>query len=147
MAQVSKAKNFICAVDGSKVAERVASCAVDLAKASGAKLTFLNINIVPTRARRTYFWDATLFAAADIQAHGQLNAAAKIAKTAKFTNVEGVIASGGNVADAIIAYAKKNKADHIVMGTSTTNELARLFLGSVATAVVSHADCPVTVVK
>jgi len=147
MPQDAKAKKFICAVDGSRVAERAASCAVDLAKASGAKLTFLNINVVPTRGTSTYFWDATLFEAADIQAHGQLNAAAKIAREAQFADVEGVIASGSNVADAIVAYAKKNKADHIVMGTTTTNELARIFLGSVATAVVSHADCPVTVVK
>lgn len=141
------AKKFICAVDGSKVAARAAACAVDLAKACGAKLTFLNINVVPTRSTRTYFWDATLFEAADIQAHGQLNAAAKVAKAAKFPDIEGVIASGSNVADAIVAYAKKNKADHIIMGTTTTNELARIFLGSVATAVVSHAECPVTVVK
>src|SRR3954462_2388203 len=123
MPQDAKTKKFICAVDGSKVAERAASCAIDLAKASGATLTFLNINVVPTRATRTYFWDATLFEAADIQAHGQLNAAAKIAKAAKFSDVEGVIASGNNVADAIVAYANKNKADHIVMGTTTTNEL------------------------
>ena len=140
-------KKIVCAVDGSKMAARVATCAVELAKASGAKLTFLNINVVPTRSTRTYFWDATLFEAADIQSHKQLNAAAKVAKAARFTNVEGIVASGSNVADAIIAYAKKHKADHLVVGTTTTSELARIFLGSVAMAVVSHAECPVTVVK
>jgi nucleotide-binding universal stress UspA family protein len=147
MPQASKAKSFICPVDGSKVAERAAACAVDMAEAAGAKLTFLNINIVPTRAVRTYFWDSTLFDAADIQSKKQLSAAAKVAKAKKFDNVEGVIATGSNVADAIVAYAKKNNASHIVMGTNTTSELARIFLGSVATAVVSHAHCPVTVVK
>jgi nucleotide-binding universal stress UspA family protein len=140
-------KKLICAVDGSAVAERAAACAVELAKASGAKLTFLNINVVPTRAARTYFWDSTLFDAAGIQSKKQLNAAAKVARARDFADIEGVVATGSNVADAIVAYAKKNKADHIVMGTNTTNELARIFLGSVATAVVSHADCPVTVVK
>jgi nucleotide-binding universal stress UspA family protein len=141
------AKKYICAVDGSKVADRAAACAVDLAKAAGAKLTFLNINVAPTRARRTYFWDATLFEAADAQSHKQLNAAAKVAKAAKYANVECVVATGSDVADAIVAYAKKHKADHLVMGTTTTSELARVFLGSVAMAVVSHAHCPVTVVK
>ena len=140
-------KKIVCAVDGSKVAARAAACAVELAKATGAKLTFLNIKIAPTRSSRTYFWDATLFDAADIQSHKQLNAAAKVAKAARFTNVDGVVASGSNVADGIIAYAKKHKADHLVMGTNTTSELARIFLGSVAMAVVSHAECPVTVVK
>lgn len=140
-------KKIICPVDGSKVTARAAACAIELAKATGAHLTFLNVNVVPTRSRRTYFWDAELCDAADIQAHKQLNAAAKVAKAARFDKAEGVIASGSNVADAIVSYAKKEKADHIVMGTSTTNQLARIFLGSVAMAVVSHAPCPVTVVR
>jgi nucleotide-binding universal stress UspA family protein len=140
-------KLYICAVDGSKVADRAAACAIDLAKAAGAKLCFLNINVVPTRSRKTYFWDETLVGAAQVQSMRQLAAAAKVAKAAKFGNFSSVVASGSNVADAIVSYAKKSKADHLVVGTSTTNELARVFLGSVATAVVSHAACPVTVVK
>ncbi|WP_395023364.1 universal stress protein [Dongia sp.] len=140
-------KLYVCAVDGSKVADRAAACAVDLAKSAGAQLCFLNINVVPTRSRKTYFWDATLLAAAEAQSHAQLAAAAKVAKGAKFGNYDCVIASGSNVADAIVAYAQKQKADHVIVGTGTTNELARVFLGSVATAVVSHAPCPVTVVK
>lgn len=140
-------KLYLCAVDGSKVADRAAACAVDLAKAAGAKLRFLNINIVPTRSRRTYFWDATLVEAAAIQSKRQLAAAAKIAKAARFGNYDCVVATGSTVADAIVSYAQKNKADHVIVGTGTTNELARIFLGSVATAVVSHAACPVTVVK
>jgi nucleotide-binding universal stress UspA family protein len=140
-------KLYVCAVDGSKIADRAAACAVDLAKSGGAKLCFLNINIVPTRSRRTYFWDATLVAAAEIQSNGQLGAAAKVAKAARFGNFDCFVASGSNVADAIVSFVKKNKADHVIVGTGTTNELARLFLGSVATAVVSHAACPVTVVK
>jgi nucleotide-binding universal stress UspA family protein len=140
-------KLFVCAVDGSKIADRAAACAVDLAKSAGAKLCFLNINIVPTRSRRTYFWDATLVAASEMQSNRQLAAAAKVAKAAKFGNFDCVIASGSSVADAIVAYVQKNKADHVIVGTGTTNELARVFLGSVATAVVSHAACPVTVVK
>jgi nucleotide-binding universal stress UspA family protein len=140
-------KLFICAVDGSKVADRAVACAVDLAKAGGAKLCLLNVNIVPTRSRKTYFWDATLVGASEIQSKRQLAAAAKVAKTAKFGNFDCVVASGSNVADAIVSYAKKQRADHVIVGTGTTNELARIFLGSVATAVVSHAACPVTVVK
>lgn len=140
-------KLYVCAVDGSKVADRAAACAVDLAKAVGAKLCFLNINIVPTRSRRTHFWDATLVDASAAQSQRQLASAAKIAKAAKFGNFDCVIASGSTVADAIVSYGQKNKADHMIVGTATTNELARLFLGSVATAVVSHAACPVTVVK
>ena len=45
-------KRILCAVDGSKITGRVADCAVELAQATGAKLTCLTINAVPTRARR-----------------------------------------------------------------------------------------------
>ncbi len=140
-------KKILCAVDGSKSSADAAACAVDLARSTGAKLTFLNVNVVPARSRRTYFWDAELLSASDAQSHKQLNAAAKVAKAAKFESFDCVIATGNSVADAIVAYADKNKSDHIVMGTATTNELARIFIGSVAMAVVSHAHCPVTVVK
>lgn len=140
-------KKILCAVDGSKITSHVANCAVELAQATGAKLTFLTVNIVPTRARRTHYWDAESMSAAAAQSDKQLASAVKSAKAAKFENYDCVVANGSAVADAIVSYADKNKIDHIVMGTNTTNELARLFLGSVATAVVSHASAPVTVVK
>lgn len=140
-------KRILCAIDGSKITGRVAGCAVELAQATGAKLTFLTVNVVPTRARRTHYWDAESMNAAAAQSDKQLAAAVKSAKAVKFDNYDCVVANGSNVADAIVSYAEKNKSDHIVMGTNTTNELARLFLGSVATAVVSHAAAPVTVVK
>jgi nucleotide-binding universal stress UspA family protein len=140
-------KKILCAVDGSKGTERVADCAIDLAKATGANLTFLNVNVVPSRAGRTYFWDEELMNAADAQANRQLAKAVKMARAAKFDGFKCVVATGSNVADAIVSFGAKTKTDHIVMGTATTNELARIFMGSVATAVVSHAPCPVTVVK
>ena len=139
-------KRILCAVDGSKVTGRVAGCAVELAQATRAKLTFVVVNVVPTRMRRTHYWDAESMTAAAAQSNKQLAAAVKIAKAVEFTGYQCVVASGSSVADAIVDYAAKNKADHIVMGTSTTNELARLLLGSVAMAVVSHAKVPVTVV-
>jgi nucleotide-binding universal stress UspA family protein len=140
-------KKILCAVDGSKITGHVAGCAVELAQATGAKLTFLTVNIVPTRALKTHFWDAESMNAAAAQSNRQLAAAVKSAKAAKFDKYDCVVANGSNVADAIVAYAGKNKMDHLVMGTNTTNELARLFMGSVATAVASHAPCPVTIVK
>lgn len=140
-------RKILCAIDGSKITGQVAGFAVDLAQATGARLTFLTINTVPTRARRTHYWDAESISAAAAQANRQLAAATKVARSVKFENVDCVVATGSNVADAIVAYAAKNKMDHIVVGTHTTNELARLLLGSVATAVVSHAAAPVTVVK
>ncbi len=52
-----------------------------------------------------------------------------------------------SVAESIISYAAEQKADLIVIGTKGRAGLKRLVLGSVASGVVSHASCPVLVVR
>jgi nucleotide-binding universal stress UspA family protein len=52
-----------------------------------------------------------------------------------------------SVAESIINYASEQKADLIVIGTRGRSGLKRLVLGSVASAVVAHAGCPVLVVR
>jgi len=49
--------------------------------------------------------------------------------------------------EAIIAAAKQQHADLIVMGTHGRRGAARLFLGSVAARVISTAPCPVMTVR
>lgn len=52
-----------------------------------------------------------------------------------------------SVAESIINYASQQKADLIVIGTRGRSGIKRLVLGSVASAVVAHAGCPVLVVR
>ena len=40
-------KKILCAVDGSDASDRAAACAVELAKETGAKLTFVHVSTVP----------------------------------------------------------------------------------------------------
>ncbi len=49
--------------------------------------------------------------------------------------------------EAIIAAAKQEGADLIVMGTHGRRGAARMFLGSVAARVISTAPCPVMTVR
>jgi nucleotide-binding universal stress UspA family protein len=141
-------KKILCPVDGSDIADHAAACAADLVKATGATLTFVNINIVPSeRMAKTYFWDETLVSAIDEQIHRQLGNALKAAARHGVTSASSVVVTGSNVAAAIVAYASEKGFDHIVVGTGVTNELERLLLGSVATEVISKAHCPVTVVR
>jgi nucleotide-binding universal stress UspA family protein len=64
---------------------------------------------------------------------------------------EGVEAEGlilrGFADEAIIEAAKQQRADLIVMGTHGRRGAARLFLGSVASRVISTAPCPVMTVR
>jgi len=53
----------------------------------------------------------------------------------------------GVPASAIIEVAKINKSDVIVMGSRGLGVLAGLLLGSTSQKVVSHAPCPVLIVR
>jgi nucleotide-binding universal stress UspA family protein len=53
----------------------------------------------------------------------------------------------GNSAEAIIEVAKTRNSDVIVMGSRGLGRLAGLLLGSTSQKVVSHAPCPVLIVR
>jgi len=55
--------------------------------------------------------------------------------------------SSGEPATAILAIAKQERAEMIVMGTHGRTGLRRLWSGSVAEAVLRQSPCPVTVVR
>jgi nucleotide-binding universal stress UspA family protein len=46
-----------------------------------------------------------------------------------------------------VEYAEEKKIDLIVIGSKGMSGLKRMLLGSVASGVVTYADCPVLVVK
>jgi protein-serine/threonine kinase len=56
------------------------------------------------------------------------------------------VLEASDVAGAIIDFAQRNQADHIVMGARGASTLRRL-LGSVSSQVVAQSDCTVTVVR
>jgi nucleotide-binding universal stress UspA family protein len=49
--------------------------------------------------------------------------------------------------DAILDYARANKIDLIVMGSSSRGAIAQFIMGSIADAIVRNAPCPVLTVK
>jgi nucleotide-binding universal stress UspA family protein len=53
----------------------------------------------------------------------------------------------GTAHERIVSAAKAQRVDLIVMGTHGRSGLARLFIGSVASRVVSAAPCPVMTVR
>jgi nucleotide-binding universal stress UspA family protein len=65
--------------------------------------------------------------------------------------LRGIPANGhvlrGEPAYEIVVFAAKHEADAIVMGTHGRSGLKRLFMGSVAEAVLRSASCPVIVVR
>jgi nucleotide-binding universal stress UspA family protein len=144
----SSTMKLLCATDGSHSSEKAVAFAADLAKRLGAELSFLTVSTVsPESASRTHFWDDRILGAGDAQLQQELKSAAEAAKRAGLAGAACVTAAGRDIAAAIVDYAETNGFDHIVTGSSGRSGAARLLLGSVASAVVTKAHCPVTVVR
>jgi nucleotide-binding universal stress UspA family protein len=87
--------------------------------------------------------DSALAAGREILKAAQARArAAKVRATSEI--VETLI---HDASDAIIAEARRARADLIVLGTHGRTGLARLFLGSVAEGVVGHATGAVLLIR
>lgn len=139
---------LLCATDGSHSSEKAVAFAADLAKRLGAELSFLTVSTVSKEAAaKTHFWDDRILGAADAQMQAELKAAAAAAKKAGLVDAKCVTAAGRDIAAAIVAYAEKNGFDHIVTGSAGRTGASKLLLGSVASAVVAKAHCPVTIVR
>ena len=141
-------KRVIFTTDGSKFAEESLPYAVDLAKQCGAELEILSIIENPVfygTPEATALYDAEFYRslAAELEklAQGAVDRARKQAAEA------GVMASAkirrGSPADEVVGEAKDWQADAIVLSTHGRTGLGRIFLGSVANAIVHHAPCPV----
>lgn len=58
-----------------------------------------------------------------------------------------VMTTSSSVADAILEFSEKSKADLIIMGSRGLSPSSRFKMGSVASQVVKYSDCSVYVVK
>jgi nucleotide-binding universal stress UspA family protein len=58
-----------------------------------------------------------------------------------------IIMVSDETAETIVAYARTEKIDLIVMGTHGRSAVSQLLVGSVAELVVRHAPCPVLTVR
>jgi len=123
--------------------------AVALAKEN--KATLLIVHVLPTLPMVA---DAYMAASAyDEMLRAQRRQAEKamdrFVKRARAADVRatGHIVDFGAVSDAIVRFAKRQRAELIVMGTHGHGVLAKILLGSVAERVISHAPCPVMTVR
>lgn len=72
----------------------------------------------------------------------------KLASEAKVKFDSEILQTSGSIATAVCNFAEKHGADLLVLGTrSDASGLTKMMLGSVASGVVSNANCPVLVVR
>ncbi|SFO17744.1 Nucleotide-binding universal stress protein, UspA family [Roseovarius lutimaris] len=138
---------ILCAIDGSKAAQRAVDFGVALAKKNKADLRFVTVSTVSqASAADSPFWDTRLFNAGEALIEKELSEAMKHAQTADL-QASCVTIRGRDVATAIVGYALQEGFDHIVMGSTGHTAFGRLLTGSVVDDILKTSQHPpVTVV-
>jgi nucleotide-binding universal stress UspA family protein len=145
---------ILTAIDGSASANKALDFAADLAVKCEADLILLTVaaDVAPifdaqfaAYARSEHFQprasELALTAAETMLAGARLHAQAR-----GVTRIS-TEATLGDPAHQIIVVATDRQADLLVMGSRGHGPLAGLLLGSVTQKVISHATCPVVVVR
>lgn len=138
-------KKILVATDGSEYSMEAVRHAVALAKATGAKITFLYVVGTLAESKRHAVAFDSLKKIFKEEGKSATEKAKEIAKK------EGVAAEAkileGIPFEVIVETAKEENADLIVMGTHGHTGINKVVLGSVTERVVRRAPCPVTVVR
>jgi nucleotide-binding universal stress UspA family protein len=145
---------ILTAVDGSKNARRAAKIAVRLAERNAADLTVISVvqkpsyllgpvsgAPVPPIGLADYYNSATK------EAEKCVNEIVSLAKDQGIVAKGRVLKATSSVVRSITDFAENEESDLIVIGTRGLGGFDRLLLGSVSSAVVTHAPCSVLVVR
>jgi nucleotide-binding universal stress UspA family protein len=134
------------------LSKKAVSSAIELAVTCNAEL--IAMKVVP-RYPQAYFEGSIPLSAEEISrvekqwtdsAQAQLAAVEKAAKN-QSVSIKAITVKSDVVSDAIIAAAKKHKADLIVMASHGRKGIKRLLLGSETQQVLTHSHTPVLVLR
>jgi len=154
-------KKILVALDGSESSQKAAQAALELAEKLKVDLLVLHAISPPTTYYHSTIASPTgmsLPAPSQHEIDGYYAYAKKVA-----TSIVGEVESKGkklgihvkteiseavsSVVETILNHAAKENVDLIVVGTRGLGGFKKLLLGSVSNGVVSHAHCPVLVVR
>jgi nucleotide-binding universal stress UspA family protein len=139
---------ILCATDFSEEGQAAEARALELARALGAELVYVHVNV------ETPLYGEAAFAMADVErvyeaqrrwAEDTLRARAAAAEKAGVR--PRAVLRVGVPFEQIVAAAGEEAADMIVIGTHGRSGINRLLMGSVAERVVRLAPCPVLTVR
>ncbi|HZA44483.1 MAG TPA: universal stress protein [Rubrobacter sp.] len=140
-------EKILCATDGSHSARKAVDFAAPLGAACGVHVAFVVVNTVTEeKLRTTVGWNSEELRVAQAQIRGELDHAREVAEKAG-TDFSLHEAEGRNVAETIVAFARSEGCNHIVVGSAGRSGLVGALIGSVARGVVIQAACPVTVMR
>jgi nucleotide-binding universal stress UspA family protein len=154
IAETSLFSRILVAVDGSKSAEKAMRVAAKLAKRSGARIDVVSVLLKPMRLYEFApeigrpplgdYHTSYYFPLED--ARRSVEQAVSVVK-GQGVEVRGRVLKASSIVQSITEYTRTHGVDLIVLGTRGSGGFKRLLLGSVSNGVVSHARCPVMVVR
>ena len=144
-----KYAKILVALDGSDFSKKAADYAISLAKEQNATISAVSVvKFHQTDAFRGSTDTLAKFIRKQAGiAEGWLDSVRTKADKNGIRFESRVIQTRTNVPEEIIKYAKDKKIDLIVIGTRGRTGFKKAILGSVAQAVVTHAGCPVMVIR
>jgi nucleotide-binding universal stress UspA family protein len=141
-------KPIVLATDGSPSAAEATLDAVDLAKALGAALVVVSVEHVVLPGYGYYGYGDLFAELTKIEKeHVEQTLAQAKAVAAEAGVACEIVPCTGTVPDEICRVAKQRDARLIVIGAHGWGTVRRLLHGSVSTAVLHEAPCPVLVVR
>jgi len=135
-------KHILVPVDFSSSSERALGLGIKLAKMFDARLTLLHVWEIPTYPYMDFVATAPEFAQS-IERAAEQRLAALLSETQKRVPAARSLLKMGAPWEQILASAKDEGADVIVMGTHGRRGVSHVLLGSVAEKVVRLATVPV----
>ncbi len=138
-------RRILVAVDGSAVSLRAVDHAARLARSDGAEL--IALHVVPAPPAQVPGEVADYFDRARKDAGVWMKDVETLAIEHGVPLRRDVVVGALSVADAVLGYAETVNADLIVTGTRGRTPSQRILVGSVASALVEYAACPVLVVR
>jgi nucleotide-binding universal stress UspA family protein len=153
-------KKILVAVDGSESSTRAANAALELADKLKAELIILHAVSPPATAYKSAIPSLgpmvppvpqeeidEYYSYAKRVAMGIMSQTISDAKKRGVTIKTDVPEGVASVVETIINHAVKENADLIVVGTRGLGGFKKLLIGSVSSGVVTHASCPVLIVR
>jgi nucleotide-binding universal stress UspA family protein len=139
---------ILVAIDGSPNAQDALAMAIDLASRYESELTILTIApIVPVYLPSTSPYMSTPISESQVTRYRALvDAAVKQAQDAGLSAVTGVCHEGV-IVDEVLSFLDTHPTDLVVVGSRGLSATKRLLIGSISSALVTHAPCPVLVVR
>ena len=148
---MSRIRRILHPTDFSRASRAGFGRALDLAKANRAELLIVHVRAagVAPMAGEGYMSPQTyqeVEASLRAWEQGHLDGLVARAKKAG-VRARGLLLTEGSPHERIVAAAKTQRADVVVMGTHGRTGVGRFFLGSVAERVVTLSPCPVMTVR